>query len=128
MQKTNACAVQRVREYPKDHFVVEKGKLLCTLCPENAESNGKLPHLLIPGKTATLVPEFAVEDLPSAGIATLVPEFAVDDLPLAELQLWFLSLRWKTCLRQNCNLGSCACSEGPALQQKTLMMMFRVYK
>ena len=31
----------------------------------NAESNGKLPHLFIPNKTATLVPEFAVEDLPS---------------------------------------------------------------
>ena len=30
-----------------------------------AESNGKLPHSN-PGKTAALVPEFAVEDLPSA--------------------------------------------------------------
>ena len=30
-----------------------------------AESNGKLPHLFIPTKTATLVPEFAVEDLHS---------------------------------------------------------------
>ena len=29
-----------------------------------AESKGKLPHILIPSKTATLVPEFAVEDLP----------------------------------------------------------------
>ena len=29
-------------------------------------SNGKLPHLFIPGKTAALVPEFEVEDLPSA--------------------------------------------------------------
>ena len=37
-----------------------------------AESNAKLPDLFIPGKTATLVPEFAVEDL-----------------PLAELQPWF---------------------------------------
>ena len=41
-----------------------------------AESTGKLPHLFIPGKTAALVPEFAVEDLPSA-----------------ELQLRFLSLQ-----------------------------------
>ena len=40
------------------------------------ESNGKLPHLIIPGKTAALVPEFAVEDLPSA-----------------ELQHWFLLLQ-----------------------------------
>ena len=29
-----------------------------------AKSNGKLPHLFIPSKTATLVPGFAVEDLP----------------------------------------------------------------
>ena len=47
-----------------------------------AESNGKLPHLLISSKTATLVPEFAVEDLPSGRTAALVPEFAVKDLPL----------------------------------------------
>ena len=39
-------------------------------------SNGKLPHLFIPGKTAALVSEFAVEDLPSA-----------------ELQPWFLRLQ-----------------------------------
>ena len=31
-----------------------------------AENNGKVPHLFIPSKTAALVPEFAVEDLPSA--------------------------------------------------------------
>ena len=41
-----------------------------------AESNGKLSHLLIPGKIASLVHEFAVEDLPSA-----------------ELQLRFLRLQ-----------------------------------
>ena len=29
-----------------------------------AESNGKLPHLFIPSKTAILVPKFAVKDLP----------------------------------------------------------------
>ena len=29
-----------------------------------AESNEKLPHLSIPSKTAALVPEFAVKDLP----------------------------------------------------------------
>ena len=28
------------------------------------ESNGKLPTYSIPGKTAALVPEFSVEDLP----------------------------------------------------------------
>ena len=38
----------------------------------------------IPGKTAALVPEFAVEDLPLGRIAALVPEFAVKDLPLGK--------------------------------------------
>ena len=47
-----------------------------------AESNGKLPHLLIPSKTATKVPELAMEDLPFGRIAAFVPEFAVKDLPL----------------------------------------------
>ena len=32
----------------------------------DAEVNGKLPHLFIPSETATLVPEFAVKDLPLA--------------------------------------------------------------
>ena len=54
-----------------------------------AERNGKLPHLIIPSKSAALL----------------------------------LSLRWNTCLRQNCSLGSYACSEGPALGQNTLMMI-----
>ena len=39
-----------------------------------AKSNGKLPHLCIPSKTATQVPEFALEDLPLGRIAALVPE------------------------------------------------------
>ena len=51
-----------------------------------AESNRKLPHLFITGKTTALVSAF-------------------------------LGLRWKTWLRQNCSLGSCACNEGPALGQ-----------
>ena len=42
---------------------------------------------------------------------------------LVKVQPWFLSLRWKICLRQNCSLGSCACSEWPALGQNSLMMM-----
>ena len=41
----------------------------------------------------------------------------------AKLQPWFLSLRWKTCLRQNCSLGSSACSEGLARGQNTLTMI-----
>ena len=48
----------------------------------DAESNGKLPYLLIPGKTTTLVPEYAVEDLPLGRTAALVPALAVKDLPL----------------------------------------------
>ena len=48
----------------------------------NTESNGKLPHLFIPSKTATYVPEFAMEDLPLGRIAALVPELAVKDLPM----------------------------------------------
>ena len=47
-----------------------------------AESNGKLPHLSIPSKTAAWVTESAVEDLPLGRTAALVPEFAVKDLPL----------------------------------------------
>ena len=45
-----------------------------------AESNGKLPHLFISSKAATLVPELAVEDL-----------------PLGRLQPWCLSLHLNTC-------------------------------
>ena len=46
------------------------------------ESNGKLLHLFIPSKTATLVPEFAAEDLSLGRTAALVSEFAVKYLPL----------------------------------------------
>ena len=46
------------------------------------ESNWKLPHLFISSKTANLVPEFAIEDLPLGRTAALVPECAVKDLPL----------------------------------------------
>ena len=50
-----------------------------------AESNGKLPHLLIPSKTAILVPEFAVKDLLLSRTADFDPEFAVKDLPLGRI-------------------------------------------
>ena len=46
----------------------------------SAESNGKLPHLFIPSKTAALVPEFAGEDLPLGRTAALVPVLAVNTL------------------------------------------------
>ena len=52
-----------------------------------AESNGKLPHLLIPIKTATLVSDFTVEGLPLGKTAALVSEFAVKDFPLGRT-LW----------------------------------------
>ena len=45
------------------------------------ESNGKLQHLFIPSKTASLVLEFAIEDLHFGRTAALEPEFAVKDLP-----------------------------------------------
>ena len=47
-----------------------------------AEINEKLPHLFIRSKSAILVPEFAVEDLPLGRTTALMPEFAVKDLPL----------------------------------------------
>ena len=47
-----------------------------------AESNGNLPHLFIPTKTATLVPEFAAEDQPLGRTTALVPELAMKGLPL----------------------------------------------
>ena len=47
-----------------------------------ADSNGKLLHIFIPSKTATLLPKFAVEDLPLGRTAVMVSEFAVKDLPL----------------------------------------------
>ena len=41
-----------------------------------------LPHPFIPRKTANLIPEYAVEDLPMGRTATLVLEFAVKVLSL----------------------------------------------
>ena len=45
---------------------------------------------------------------------------------LVKLQPWFLSLWWKTCLRQNCSLGFSTCSEGPTFGQYSLMMMMMI--
>ena len=45
---------------------------------------------------------------------------------LVKLLPWLRSLRWKTCLRQNCSLGSFTCSEGLALVQNTLIMMMMI--
>ena len=46
---------------------------------------------------------------------------------LVKLQPLFLSLRWKTCLRQNCSLGSYAYSEGPALVQNTMIYYYHYH-
>ena len=54
-----------------------------------AESNGKLPHLFILSKTATLVPEFSIY-LPLGRIAALVPQFAVKDLPLGRTMMMMI--------------------------------------
>ena len=59
-----------------------------------AESNGKLPHLFIPSRTATFIPEFAVEDLPLDRTIAIGPEFAVKDLPLGRtLMIMMMSVR-----------------------------------
>ena len=55
-----------------------------------AESNGKLPHLFIPSKTATFVPTFAVKNLPLGRTAALVPAFTVKDLPLGRTLMIFI--------------------------------------
>ena len=60
-----------------------------------AESNGKLPHLFIPSKIVILVPEFAVEDLPSG---ELKPGFcACSEGPVLgqnTLLIMILQLNW----------------------------------
>ena len=53
-----------------------------------AESNGKLPHLFIPSKTATFVPKLAVEDLPLGRTTSLEPAFGVKDLVLGRTLRW----------------------------------------
>ena len=49
-----------------------------------SQSNGKPQHLFILSKTATLIPEFAEEDLPLGRTAALVLEFAMKNCPWAE--------------------------------------------
>ena len=57
-----------------------------------AESNRKLPHLFIPSKTASYVPQFAMEDLSLGRIAALVLEFAVKDLPLGRTLMMIMMI------------------------------------
>ena len=56
-------------------------------------SNGKLSHLFISSKTAALVPELCGGRPAFGRTAALVPEFAVEDLPSAELESRFLRLQ-----------------------------------
>ena len=46
------------------------------------KATGSYRTYLIPGKTAAMVPEFAVEDLPLSITPALVLALAVKDLPL----------------------------------------------
>ena len=57
-----------------------------------AESNGKLPRVSIPSKTAACVPEFVVENLPLSRTAALVPEFAVKYLPLGRIMMMMMMM------------------------------------
>ena len=69
------------RWYPWDIFRSFK---VCSDDREwDAESNGNLPHIFIPNETATLAPEFAVEDLRLDRTADFGPEFAVKNLFLS---------------------------------------------
>ena len=75
--------------------------------------------------TSMLVPPGIFPDL-LRSVQMLKREWGAErngKLLLVKLQPCILSLQWKACLRQNCSLGSCACSKEPALGQNTLMMM-----
>ena len=73
----------------------------------DAEISGKLPRLFILGKSATLVPEFAVDHLPLTRTAVLVPEFSVKDLPLGRTAILVPEFAVENLpYGQNCNLGS----------------------
>ena len=58
-----------------------------------AESNEKLPHLFIPGKTTALVPELVAKDLPSAELQSWIPVLAVKDLPLDRTLMMIMKIR-----------------------------------
>ena len=61
-----------------------------------AESNGKLPHLFIASKSATLVDELTMEDLPLGRNAALIPVFAVKDLPLGRTHFDDIETLWSS--------------------------------
>ena len=47
---------------------------------------------MVPSKTVTLVPEFAVEDLPLGRTAALEPDFAVKDVPLGRTLMMMMMM------------------------------------
>ena len=55
-----------------------------------AERNGKLPHLFILTKTAALITEFAVEDLPLNITAALVPALCSERRALGQNTLMMI--------------------------------------
>ena len=60
-----------------------------------AESKGKLPHLFIPSKTATLISEFALENLPLGRTASLVSGFAVKPLGRTLMMMMMMMMMMK---------------------------------
>ena len=77
-----------------------------------------------PHPTVSFSREFTIHTVPPTSQLTLNvtkprPSRSNYMAEALKLQPWFLSQRWKTCLRQNCSLGSYACLEGPAFGQNT---------
>ena len=77
------------------------------------ESNEKLLHVFIPCKTATLVPEFAVEDLLVGRTVALVPEFCSERPALGQNTLIMMIMDKIVCstymvstFLHSCNLSS----------------------
>ena len=64
--------------------LLRSGQVLKRERERRAESNGRLPHLFIPSKTATLVPDFAVEELLLGRTVAFVTEYAMKDLPFGK--------------------------------------------
>ena len=56
------------------------------------ESNGKPPHLFVPSKTATSIPEFAVKDMPLGRTAALVLEFCSERPDLGQNTLMMIMM------------------------------------
>ena len=90
--------------------------------PEDPVSEIHSPHLLVcvPGIFSYLLR--SVQMLKREWGAESNGKLPHQFIPV-KLQPWFLSLQWKTCLLKKSSLGSCSCSEGPVLEQNTLMMV-----